>query len=132
MTSRRREQIVVAAGAASCAALSVGLAVVAVAHSRATMAPDVGPTSAALTDAFWFVVGAGGGLRLGAALTASLARAARSRAGLLSAGLAYLAFWVPVVFATGDGDLVESLQAAWLPAIPLGIFAAIGTAVGST
>ena len=96
------------------------------------MAPDVGPTSATLTDAFWFVVGAGAGFFVGAALTASVARVHRRRAGLLAAGVAYLAVWVPVVFATGDGDMRDSVDATWLLAIPLGLFAGIGTIVGST
>jgi len=126
--SRVAMATVVAAG------LGVGLAAAFLRHAQGTA--HVGPTSAALDEAFSAFFGAGLGLTLGSALCALLIRRGSPLlSGLLAGVAAYVLVLAPVLLYTDDVSLAEDLNAggvAFLTFLLLafGLFALLGATVG--
>src|SRR5437764_9396074 len=96
----------------------------------------VGPTSAALDEAFSSFFGAGIGLALGSALCALLIRRGSPLlSGLLAGVAAYVLVLAPVLVYTDDVSLAEDVSPGGLGflaflLLPFGVFALLGATVG--
>jgi len=96
--------------------------------------PSVGPTSAALSDAFDAFAAAALGISLGGALAAAASRAElRFAAGILGAAFGYLAILTPVFIATRASDVssgraLRDALVGFVVALPAAV---IGVSIGA-
>jgi len=124
-----RWRIVIAT--AVTAALAVGLAEAFLYHS--SRSPHVGPTSAALSDAFYWLAGCCLGLAIGSFATAMLVRrGSRLGSGVVVGVLAFLVGVVPYSWLTAPSDVSTSDNLGWLVIvfIPAVMLVTFGAALG--
>jgi hypothetical protein len=118
----------IAISTAVTAALAVGMAAAFLYHSSRT--PHVGPTSAALSDAFSQLAGACLGLAIGGFVTAMLVRrGSRLGSGIAVGVIAFFVGAVPYSWLTASSDVSISDNLGWLvvvfiPAVTLVTFGA--------
>lgn len=122
-----------AVGTAATAGLGVGVA--AAFLQFYPRARDVGPTAAALGDAFTWIFGACVGLCIGSSATALFVRrGSRFTAGLVAG---FAGFWIGVmpyvlVTAPSDASLSDSFGFAVVVFVPAVLFVTAGAAIGSS
>ena len=116
---------------AATAALSVGMAAAFLYHSSRTS--HVGPTSAALSDAFSRLGGACLGLAIGAVATAMVVRrGSRLGSGIIAGVIAFFVGVVPYSWLTAPSDVSTSDNVGWLVVvfIPAVMLVTVGAALG--
>ena len=117
--------------AAFTAALAVGVAAAFLYHSSRT--PRVGPTSAALSDAFSQLAGACLGLAIGAFAAAMLVRrGSRLGSGIIAGVIAFFLGVAPYSWLTASSDVSTSDNVGWLVVvfIPAFMLVTVGAALG--
>jgi hypothetical protein len=122
-----------AVGAAAAAGLGVGVAAAFLHYYPRTK--EVGPTAAALGDAFTWIFGACIGLCIGSSATALLVRRGSRFAAGLVAGFA--GFWVgvmPYLLLTASSDVSQSdsFGFAVVVFVPAVLFVTAGAAMGAS
>jgi hypothetical protein len=122
----------IAISAAATAALAVATAAAFLYHSSTTT--HVGPTSAALSDAFSELAGACLGLAIGSFAAAIFVRyGPRLGSGIVVGVLAFFLGVVPYSWLTASSDVTTSDNLGWLVvvAIPAMMLVAVGAALGA-
>jgi hypothetical protein len=121
----------IAISTAVTAGLAVGMAEAFLYRSSRT--PHVGPTSAALSDAFSWLAGTCLGLAIGGFATAMLVRrGSRLGSGIVVGVLAFFVGVVPYSWLTASSDVSTSDNLGWLVIvfIPAVLLVAFGAALG--
>jgi hypothetical protein len=112
--------------------LAVAMAAAFLYHSSTT--PHVGPTSAALSDAFSELAGACLGLAIGSfAAALFVRRGSRLGSGIVAGVLAFFVGIVPYSWLTASSDVTNSDILGWLVVvfIPAGMLVTLGAALGA-
>ena len=121
-------------GISAVLSAGLGIAVAAAFLHYYPRASDEGPTAAALTDAFTWILGACIGLFIGSGFTALFVRRGSRFFGGMLAGVA--GFWIgvaPYIVLTGPSDVSfsDSFGFAVIVFAPALLFAAAGAATGA-